>query len=153
MNTSTQKRIARLSVLLLSALLVAVLVVPIAQALSSQSATLVQLAQAHRDRDLRTMEASASGNAAQRPSGRAWGYYYSDAGASRLVAMGAQPGHYVAFTTGGAPTDSSGISATTVWISAVAFAGVLIIVAWALVRRRRRQHEEAPGCKLSPAGC
>jgi hypothetical protein len=96
----------------------------------------------------------AQGSAAQRPIGWAWGYYYySDAGASKLLAAGAQPGHYVAFSSGGAQAASSGISSTTVWIASLAVLGALLLGAWALVRRRRRQPEEVPACELTVAGC
>ena len=65
MKTSTQKRIARPSGLLLLALLVVALAVPAAQAFPSQRSTLVQLAQAHRDRDLQPVAVSGTSNAAQ----------------------------------------------------------------------------------------
>jgi LPXTG-motif cell wall-anchored protein len=94
MKTSTQKRIARPSGLLLLSLLVVALAVPAAQAFPSQRSTLVQLAQAHRDRDRQTVAASGTSNAAQSQPGWAWGFYYSDAGASKLLAAGAQGGYY-----------------------------------------------------------
>lgn len=93
MKTSTQKRITRPSGLFLLALLVVALAVPAAQAFPSQRSTLVQLAQAHRDRDLQTLAVSGTSNAAQSQPGWAWGYYYSDAGASKLLAAGAQRGY------------------------------------------------------------
>jgi heme/copper-type cytochrome/quinol oxidase subunit 2 len=167
MKTSTHKRIARLSGVLVLSLLVVALAVPTAQAMRDFSAS-VPSASAE----------SGTSNSATRPMGWAWGFYYSDAGASRLLAMGAQPGHYVAFPASGTrPTlaqlqrahdrghsvasvggtagaaQSSGISSTTVWIASVAVLGAALIGAWALARRRRRQRQEAPACELSVAGC
>jgi hypothetical protein len=198
MKTSTQKRIAGLSGLLLLSLLVVALAVPAAQAMRNFSGTSVpstsagsgtintlQLPTLAKVRQHHGDVASTSVAAVQRPIGWAWGYYYSDAGASRLLAIGAQPGYYPVAVSGtsnvaqlptlaqlprgsdrlygpsvasgggtvtAAQSASSGISSTTVWIAAVAVAGVLLIGAWALLRRRR-QRKALPICEVYPAGC
>jgi hypothetical protein len=101
MQTSTHNRIARPSGLLLLALLVVALAVPAAQAFSSQRSTLLQLAQAHRDRDLQAVAMSGTSDAARSQPGWAWGYYYSDAGAAKLLAAGAQRGYCSPVAAGG----------------------------------------------------
>ena len=70
MKTSTQKRIARLSGLLLLALLVVALNVTAAQAMLVVSAGTGGSS---------TSAVSGTSNAAQRQIGSAWGYYYYDA--------------------------------------------------------------------------
>ena len=83
MKTSTQKRVARLSGLLLLSLLVGALAVTAAQAMHFSGASVPS-----------TSAGSGTSNAAQSQPGWAWGYYYSDAGASKLLAAGAQRGYY-----------------------------------------------------------
>jgi hypothetical protein len=175
MKTSTQKLIARLAGLFLLSLLVVALAVPAASARRDISAGAPS-----------TPAGSGTSSAAQRAIGWAWGYYYSDAGASKLAAMGAQRGYWAAVpvsgtisalqlptrvqvrqhhgtvpsayifsgpqTVSGTQSASSGISSTTVWSAAVAVAAVLLIGAWALLRRRR-QREALPICEVYPAGC
>ena len=200
MKSSTQKRIAWLSGPLLLSLLVVVLAVPIAQgsaaqrpigwawgyyysdagaskllAMGAQPGHYVAFPVAQGSTNAAPASAATgTSSAAQRPIGWAWGYYYSDAGASKLLAMGAQRGYYSTVAAGGtvniaqrptlaqlqkahdgpyapngvsgggavsaAQSSSSGISSTAVWIAAAAVLGALLLGAWALVRRRRRQH-------------
>jgi len=181
MKTSTQKRIAGLSGLLLLSLLVVALAVPAAQAMRNfsgtsvpstsagsgtintlQLPTLAQVRQHHGD------GSSTSVAAVQRPIGWAWGHNYASVGSSTSVAAVQRPtlaqlrrgpdrlyGPSVASvggTVNAAQSASSGISSTTVWIAAVAVAGVLLIGAWALLRRRR-QRKALPICEVYPAGC
>ena len=182
MKTSTQKRIARLSGLLLLSLLVGALVVTAAQAMRDFSGASVPS----------TAAGSGASNATQGQIGRAWGYYYSDAGAAKLSAatVQRQPGwawgrYYSearASTLGAAqrPTlaqllrahdGSSGSSAASgggtvnaaaqsassgmssaTWIAVAAVAGVLLISGWALLRRRK-QREAVTACEFSVQGC
>ena len=48
-----------------------------------------------------TSAGSGTSNAAQSQPGWAWGYYYSDAGASKLLAAGAQRGDYATVAVSG----------------------------------------------------
>jgi hypothetical protein len=119
MKTSTQKRIARLSGLLLLALLVVALSVPAAQAMRT-SGTSVPSASA----------GSGAASLAQRPTQ-----------AQILRVHGGANGPFVGSgggTVTAAQSTPSGTSATTVWIAVGAAVAVLIIalVAWALIRRR-----------------
>jgi hypothetical protein len=165
MKTSTRKRIARPLGLLLLALLVVALAVPAAQAFPSDRYTLLQLAQAHRDRELQAAAVSSTNNAAQNQLGWAWGYYYSDAGTvngtQRPTLAQLQKAHDGPYASNGvsgggtastAQSTSSGISSTTVWIAAAAVLGAVLIGGWALLRRRS-QREAAPACESSAQGC
>jgi len=137
MKTSAQKRLVRLSGLLLLSLFVVALAVQAAQAARAQGSgtintaqlpTLAQIQQHH------GVGASAGTvNTAQLPT-LAQIRQHSGVGAAQ-------------------PPASSGISSPTVWMAAVAVFGALLIGSWALVVRRRRQSEAAPGCEASALGC
>ena len=157
MKTSTQKRIAGLSGLLLLSLLVVALAVPAAQAMRNFSGTSVPS----------TSAGSGTINTLQLPTLAQVRQHHGD-GSSTSVAAVQRPtlaqlrrgpdrlyGPSVASgggTVNAAQSASSGISSTTVWIAAVAVAGVLLIGAWALLRRRR-QRKALPICEVYPAGC
>lgn len=156
MRTSTQKRIARLSGLLLLSLLVAALVVTAAQAMRDFTGPSVSS----------TSAGSGASSAVQGQIGRAWGYYYSDAGSSKPGAAqrptlaqlqwahDRSSGQYAVSgggTVNAAQSATSGIS-STVWIAVAAIAGVLLIGGWALLRRRR-QREAVAACEFSAQGC
>jgi hypothetical protein len=158
MNTSTQKRIARFSGLLLLALLAVALAVPAAHAMrdfsagtggSSTSAgsgttnaqqlpTPVQIEQIISRKD----GSGPASSVASVPLAPATG---TEAGRMRLPASGT-----LAITQ---PT-SSGTSSRTVWIAVGAAVAVLVIAlgAWALLRRRRQSSvpEASAYCALHP---
>jgi hypothetical protein len=145
MKTSTKTRLVRLAGLLLLSVLALTLIVPAAQARHLSSA-----------RERLAAAGSTTSSSTQHPVGWTWGYYYSDAGKARLLALGAQPGHYVAFppngAAGSAQAASSGVSSTTVWIVALAVLGAVFVVgAWLLTRRR--QHRAPPMCEAGTASC
>ena len=110
MKTSAQKRIARLSGLLLLSLLVVALAVPAAQA----------------------MRFSGTINTAQRPTQAQLQSAHGGPSGSYVVSGSG--------TLNAAQSASSGISSTTVWIAAVAVLGALLIGTWALTRRRRQRN-------------
>ena len=155
MMTSTQKRIARLSGLLLLALLVVALAVPAAQAMRDFSSGTGGSS---------TSAGSGTGAAAQRSVGWAWGRAYADVAAARPLKLArierifsrksrAESAPSVAAVTfapatGAAPVSSGG-SSPTVWIVTGSAAAALIvgIAAWALLRRRQ------PGVTASASYC
>jgi len=149
MKTSAQKRIARLSGLLLLSLLVVALAVPAAQAMrfsgtinTAQRPTQAQLQSAHGGPSgSYVVSGSGTLNAAQRPTQAQ--FQRAHYGPSVVSGGG---------TLNAAQSASSGISSTTVWIAAVAVLGALLIGTWALTRRRR-QRNAAPICEVEPAGC
>ena len=126
MKTSAQKRLARLSGLVVLSLLVVALAVQAAQA--------AQLPTAAQIRQHKGVGASAGTlYAAQLPTA-AQTRQHKGVGAAQ-------------------PPASSGTSSPTVWMAAAAVFGALLIGSWALAVRRRRQSEAAPGCEASVLGC
>ena len=126
MKTSAQKRLARLSGLVVLSLLVVALAVQAAQA--------AQLPTAAQIRQHKGVGASAGTlYAAQLPTA-AQTRQHKGVGAAQ-------------------PPASSGTSSPTVWMAAAAAFGALLIGSWALAVRRRRQSEAAPGCEASVLGC
>jgi hypothetical protein len=156
MKTSTQKRIVGLSGLLLLSLLVVTLAVPAAQAMRNFSSTSVpstsagsgtinalQLPTLAQVRQHHGGVPSTSVAAVQRPTQAQF-----RRGPGRLYGPSVASGGR---TVPAARSASSRISSTTVWIAAVAVAGVLLIGGWALLRRRR-QRKALPICEVYPAG-
>jgi hypothetical protein len=126
MKTSAQKRLARLSGLVVLSFLVVALVVQAAQA--------AQLPTAAQIRQHKGVGASAGTlYAAQLPTA-AQTRQHKGVGAAQ-------------------PPASSGTSSPTVWMAAAAVFGALLIGSWALAVRRRGQSEAAPGCEASVLGC
>ena len=178
MKTSTQKRITRFSGLLLLALLVVALNITAAQAMrdfsagtggsSTSAVSGTSNAAQHQTGFAWGYYYSPAGRAAiaQRQTGFAWGYYSSGVSTNNARQLHAllqrsplaqvprhQGGAASTLAGSGTNTASSGISSTTVWIAAVAVLGTVLIGAWALARRRRRQQrEEARACEFSARG-
>jgi hypothetical protein len=183
MNTSTQKRITRLSGLLLLALLVVALNVTAAQAMRDFSAGTGGSS---------TSAVSGTSNAVQRQIGSAWGYYYSPAGraaiaqrqtgfawgyyssgvstnnARQLHALLQRPtlaqlqkahdGPNAPYGVSGGGTVSAAQSASSGTSSTtvwIAAAAVLgaVFIGGWALLRRRNRREEARDCELSVAGC
>jgi hypothetical protein len=156
MNTSTQKRIARFSGLLLLALLAVALAVPAAHAMRDFSAgtggsspfagsgtTNAQQLPVQIEQIISRKDGSGpASSVASVPLAPATG---TEAGRMRLPASGT-----LAITQ---PT-SSGTSSRTVWIAVGAAVAVLVIAlgAWALLRRRRQSSvpEASAYCALHP---
>jgi hypothetical protein len=171
MKISAQKRLVRVSGLLLLSLLAVLVVVQVAQAAQGaagfpQSPTLAQTQQhqgsgpyapaptvAQSPTLAQTQQHQSSGPYATVASGtpagrgltqyRPWGYSVPAAVAAGGTGTAGQ----------NAASSGSGIDSTTAWITAAAVLGAAFVGAWALARRRRRRHEAAPICEVESAGC
>ena len=150
MKTSAQKRLARLSGLVVLSFLVVALAVQAAQA--AQLPTAAQIRQ-HKGvgASAGTLYAAQLPTAAQIRQHKGVGASAGTLYAAQLPTAAQTRQHK---GVGAAqPPASSGTSSPTVWMAAAAVFGALLIGSWALAVRRRGQSEAAPGCEASVLGC